>query len=75
METADMLRMANQIASFFKGYGEEAAKAEITAHINSFWEARMRTQLLDYLAEGGKGIDPLVVAVAANIKRPKAFAV
>lgn len=71
MEDKDMLRMANQIASFFKAYGDEDAKAEIASHINSFWEPRMRTHLFRYLDAGGEDLNPLVAAAAANIKRPK----
>ena len=71
MEDRDMLRMANQIAGFFRGYGAEAAQGEIAAHINSFWEPRMRRLLFAYVDGGGTGLDPLVMAAVANgIKRP-----
>jgi formate dehydrogenase subunit delta len=72
METRDMVRMANQIAAFFKGYGEETAKKEIATHINSYWEPRMRSLLFSHLQNGGAGLEPLVIAAAAQIRQPKA---
>ena len=38
METATLVRMANQIAGYFKVYPEEEAVAEITKHLKSFWD-------------------------------------
>jgi formate dehydrogenase subunit delta len=42
METRDMLRMANQIADFFKGYPREEARKEAATHLNNFWDPRMQ---------------------------------
>lgn len=70
MEIRDMVRMANQIASFFRGYGHDEAVKETAYHINAFWESRMRTQLLAHLEAGGAGLDPLVKDAAAKIRRP-----
>ncbi len=70
METRDMVRMANQIAAFFKGYGHDEAVKETAHHINAFWESRMRRQLFAYLDKGGEGLDPLVKEAAAKIGRP-----
>ena len=70
MEIRDMVRMANQIASFFKGYGHDEAVKETAYHINSFWEPRMRRLLFAHLDKGGEGLDPLVKDAAAKIKRP-----
>jgi formate dehydrogenase subunit delta len=71
METRDMVRMANQIASFFKGYGHDEAVKEAATHINNYWDPRMRKQLFAHLAKGGEGLDPLIVEAAANIRKPK----
>lgn len=71
METRDMVRMANQIGDFFKGYGEETAKKEIANHINSFWEPRMRREFFRHLEKGGDGLSDIVKAAAVNVKRPK----
>ena len=64
-----MIRMVNQIGGFFKNYGDEGTK-EIAAHINNFWEPRMRTQLLDYVATSGKDISPVVLAAIPLVKKP-----
>jgi formate dehydrogenase subunit delta len=74
METRDMVRMANQIGEFFKGYGAEYATKEIATHINSFWEPRMRVMFFAHVDAGGAGFSPLVMAAAPQIKRPKVAA-
>ena len=74
MEVHDMVRMANQIASFFKGYGHDEALKEAANHINNYWDPRMRAHLFVHLAKGGEGLDPLVIEASANIRKPKADA-
>ena len=71
METRDMVRMANQIASFFKAYPHDQAVKDTAYHINSFWEPRMRELLLRHLAAGGEGLDQLVKDAAEKIRRPR----
>ena len=70
METRDMVRMANQIADFFKGYPHEDALRDAAAHLNSYWDPRMRKQLIAHLAKGGEGLDPLIIEAAAQIRKP-----
>jgi formate dehydrogenase subunit delta len=74
MEIRDMVRMANQIAGFFKGYGAEEGAKETAAHINAFWEPRMRSLFFAHVDKGGEGLDPLVLAAARQVKRPSAAA-
>lgn len=74
METQDMVRMANQIAGFFKGYPHDEAVKEAATHLNNFWDPRMRRQLFAHLAKGGEGLDPLIVEAAAAVRKPKADA-
>ena len=71
METRDMLRMANQIADFFKGYPREEAVKEAATHLNNYWDPRMRKHFFDYLAKGGEGLDPLIIEAAAQVRKPK----
>ena len=73
MESRDMIRMANQIADFFKGYDHDSATTEMADHINRFWEPRMRASLLSYLEHGGEGLHPLVKDSAHLYRRPKEF--
>jgi formate dehydrogenase subunit delta len=70
METRNMVRMANQIGTFFTSYGEEEAKKEIANHINSFWETRMRRDFFTHIDKGGEGLSAIVKAAAVNVKRP-----
>ena len=64
METATLVRMANQIAAYFKSYPEEEAVTEITKHLKGFWDPRMRQRLLKAIDEPGisSRLDPMVIA-------------
>ena len=46
-----IIRMANQIATYFDSRPAAERVAGIASHINDFWEPRMRTQLLDLLGK------------------------
>ncbi len=70
METRDMVRMANQIETFFKSYSEKEAVEGISEHINKFWDPRMRRALFTHLEKGGEGLNPLIKSAATSIKRP-----
>ena len=70
MDNRDLIRMANQIASFFNGSGPEVAVKDAAEHINKFWDPRMRTALIAHLAAGGEGLDPTIVKAASLIRRP-----
>lgn len=70
MSNEKMTRMANQIAAFFRLKPEEEAVAAVAKHLNDFWEPRMRRQLLDWIAAGGEGLDPLVISAADAIRPP-----
>lgn len=71
MENRDMLRMANQIADFFRSYPHDDAVKEAATHLNNYWDPRMRKHFFDYLAKGGEGLDPLIVEAAAQVRKPK----
>ncbi|SFN74071.1 formate dehydrogenase subunit delta [Mesorhizobium sp. NFR06] len=66
-----LVRMANQIATFFHSKPREEGIAGLAEHINKFWEPRMRRQLFEMLDSGGENFDDLVIAASAKIKRPK----
>ncbi|MCF4128958.1 formate dehydrogenase subunit delta [Methylobacterium sp. SyP6R] len=67
-----LVRMANQIAAFFRSYPEDEAVAGIHKHIVAFWTPRMREQLAAYCGEADHGLDPL--ALTALEVTPKARA-
>lgn len=62
---AKLAHMANQVASFFRAYGHDAAVAGVHEHLVAFWTPRMRADLLARAEAGAEGLDP-VVAEALN---------
>ena len=67
---AKLIYMANQIARFMESKPHDEGLAELAAHINDFWEPRMRRHLFEVLDSGGAGLRPLVMEAAAKIRRP-----
>ena len=69
MSPDKMVHMANQIAGFFASQPRGEAGALVAAHLNDFWEPRMRAQLLAHAEAGGEGLAPAVLA-AIPLLRP-----
>jgi formate dehydrogenase subunit delta len=47
-----LIKMANEITSFWQGeVGEEAAAKEVATHLKRYWEPRMRAQMIRYYEE------------------------
>ena len=72
MNAAKLVKMANDIATFFEADPDPAAALEgVTAHLSRFWEPRMRRELLAWVDETGGGeLRPLVLeAVKKNRDR------
>ena len=69
---AKLMRMANQIATFFASQPQATAAEGVATHINKFWEPRMRRDLFLLIDHGGEGLKPLVMEAAALIRRPYA---
>lgn len=65
-----LVYMANQIARFMASKPQDQGVAGVVAHINDFWEPRMRRHLFQVLDAGGAGLDPLVIEAAGLIRRP-----
>ena len=66
-----LVRMANQIATFFHSQPASEGPDGVATHINKFWEPRMRRQLFDIVDNhGGEGLDELVLAAVPLIHRP-----
>ena len=66
-----IVRMANQIATFFHSQPKSEAADGVASHINKFWEPRMRRQLFDIVDNhGGEGLDGLVLEAAPLVHRP-----
>jgi formate dehydrogenase subunit delta len=66
MDDQDLVRMANQIADFYKPYPREEGVEGIAEHIVMFWEPRMRDKLKKLLDAGGEGFSELALAGARS---------
>ena len=69
MKTADLVRMANQIAANCAPYGEAEAHQSIVNHISQFWEPRMRRDLAAAQAVHGRAREGVVVVVPGLAER------
>lgn len=58
-------RMGNDIARQFAHLSPDEAAATIAAHIDRFWDPRMRAALHALVASGDDTLDPLLVAAEA----------
>ena len=67
-----LVRMANQIGTFFKSKAHDEGVAGVAEHINKFWEPRMRRQFFEIVDAGGEGLLPIVIEASAEIRRPNA---
>jgi formate dehydrogenase subunit delta len=57
MDIENLIRMGNQIASFYESYPDQVeARKEIASHLKKFWAPRMRTELLNYVDREGAGL-------------------
>lgn len=65
-----LVRMANQIATFFASQPETVRVDGVATHINKFWEPRMRRRFFEMIDAGIGGFLPLVIAASNKIKRP-----
>ena len=63
MNVDSLVTMANQIGAFFETMPDrQQALADIAAHLQRFWEPRMRRALLQYVDEhGGTQLDGIVL--------------
>jgi formate dehydrogenase subunit delta len=68
MQSDKLVMMANQIARFFAVQGEARAVAQITDHIEKFWDPRMRREISAHMAQGGAGLDPLAKMAIGKLK-------
>lgn len=72
MDGRKLVRMANEIASFFEADPDRAAVIEgVAGHLKRFWDPRMRRQIVQWLDDqGGEGMkDVVVAAIKANRER------
>jgi formate dehydrogenase subunit delta len=63
-----LVRMANQIAIFFRSQPEEAAIAGTADHIRAYWNKVMRRDIYAHLDAGGEGLDPLALKALERLR-------
>jgi formate dehydrogenase subunit delta len=57
MNAEHLVKMANEIGSFFAAGNDDAVAAGLIAdHLRRFWDPRMRRQITAYLEGGGAGL-------------------
>lgn len=71
MSPEKLAYMANQIATAFARLADGEAEAAIAAHVDQFWDPRMRAGLLAQAETPDSGLSPRVRAAAALIRRPQ----
>ena len=69
-DTETLVRMANQIADFFRIQPEGEAVAGTADHIRRFWDPRMRAKMAEHLAHGGAGLNPIALKAAERVCKP-----
>ena len=67
MSPDHMIHMANQIALYFNSYPHEDAVTGVADHLQKYWERRMKTQIIQYIAQGGNGLHELVVEAVKRL--------
>ncbi len=72
---AKIVRMANQIGTFFESKEDRTEGVHgVAEHINKFWEPRMRRHFFEIFDAGGEGLKPIVLEAAPQVRRPSQHA-
>ena len=69
MDTHRLVKMVNDIASFFNSEPDhQVALDGVAGHIRRFWDPRMRREIIQWLdSNNGEGLQPLALeALKAN---------
>lgn len=66
--TDRLVGMANQIAQFFASYPQSEAVEAVAAHINQFWDPRMRRRFLAAAEARRPQLHALVVNALPRVK-------
>lgn len=66
-----LIRMATQMAHFFRSQPGQSVAEAVASHINAFWSPRMRQDFVRHLAAGAEA-DPIVREAARFVRLPDA---
>jgi formate dehydrogenase subunit delta len=69
MDVNKLVKMANQIGTFFEADPDRTAAVDgIAGHLRRFWEPRMRRELLAHVAANGEAdLRPLVAEAVRKL--------
>jgi len=62
-----LIRMVNQIASFFVTQPGDIATAKTSQHLHEFWDPSMIRQLGSLLDRTTEGLEPVALAAAQQV--------
>jgi len=70
MDIENLVKMANNIADFFKAEPEHAAAVEgVADHLRRFWESRMRLAIVKHYQAGGTGLSEIASDAVALLAK------
>ncbi len=68
MDNSNLVKMANNIGAFFQSEPDrELAVTGVCDHIRRFWEPRMRTQIQEYVKQGGSELMDIVAEAVQRL--------
>ncbi|WP_373356413.1 formate dehydrogenase subunit delta [Pseudoroseicyclus sp. CXY001] len=67
MQSDKIVRMANQIATFFASQPGGDAAERVAGHLKDFWSPQMRRDLFSIVDGGGDGLSPLALDGARHL--------
>lgn len=69
MDVHRLVKMANQIGEFFGQMPDrEEAVTAITAHLQNFWEPRMRREIIEHARRDGGELKEIVRAAVLRLE-------
>jgi formate dehydrogenase subunit delta len=71
VSASEITRLANDIAAQFAHRTYAEASRATADHMRSFWDPRMRRQLIEVVSAGTDDLDPVAVGAAAELKPPE----
>lgn len=66
-----LIRMATQMADFFRSQDDRPASQAVAEHINETWTPRMRQEFVDRIRAGAEA-DPILRDAVAFVRLPAA---
>ena len=71
MDIHHLVKMANEIGRFFESNPDRNEAIHlVAAHLRSFWEPRMRRQIIDYANTGDGELTPIARAAVLALEAP-----